>query len=144
MKKFFSVLFCLLFATTCTFAQRKAGLTGRYIPSDGYTLVFCGQNNTDSEEFVKINEKTPAGFMIYTSLQNLEALDEDVEYGTGKMSGSFILKKYKKAALQIGLFLVGSLDSVIDGSLDDNIKPFHFYFQYILNKLLSMGQYLYF
>lgn len=122
MKKFFSVVFCLLLTTTVCFAQRKAGLTGRYIPSDNHTLVFCGQNNTDSEEFVKINNKVPAGFMIYTSLQNLEALDEDVEYGTGKMSGSFILKNYKKAALQIGLFLVGSLDSVIDGSLDDNIK----------------------
>ncbi|MBR3628838.1 MAG: hypothetical protein IKN42_08375 [Elusimicrobia bacterium] len=122
MKKFCSVVFCLLLTTTICFAQRKAGLTGRYIPSDNHTLVFCGQNNTDSEEFVKINNKVPAGFMIYTSLQNLEALDEDVEYGTGKMSGNFILKNYKKAALQIGLFLVGSLDSVIDGSLDDNIK----------------------
>ncbi|MBQ3943464.1 MAG: hypothetical protein II669_04015, partial [Elusimicrobia bacterium] len=122
MNKFCSVLVCLLVVTTGCFAQRKAGLTGKYIPSDNHTLVFCGQNNTDSEEFVKINKKTPAGFMIYTSLQNLEALDEDVEYGTGKMSGNFILKNYKKAVLQIGLFLVGSLDSVIDGSLDDNIK----------------------
>ncbi len=122
MKKFCSVVFCLLLVTTFAFAQRKAGLTGRYVPSDNKTLLFCGQNNDDSQEFVKINGKVPAGFMIYTSLQNLEALDEDVEYGTGTMSGNFILKNYKKAALQIGLFLVGSLDSVIDGSLDENIK----------------------
>ena len=122
MKKFCGIVFCLLLVTTFAFAQRKEGLTGKFVPSDSHTLLFCGQNNTDSEEFVKINGKVPAGFMIYTSLQNLEALDEDVEYGTGKMSGNFILNNYKKAALQIGLFLVGSLDSVIDGSLDENIK----------------------
>lgn len=122
MRKFCIVVVCLLLVTTICFAQRKADLTGRYVPSDNKTLLFCGQNNDDSREFVKINGKTPAGFMIYTSLQNLEALDEDVEYGTGKMSAGFILKNYKKAALQIGLFLVGSLDSVIDGSLDENIK----------------------
>lgn len=122
MKKLMSILFCLLLCVTAVFAQRKEGLTGRFIPSDGHTLLFCGQNNEDSKEFVEINKKVPAGFMIYTSLQNLEGLEEDVEYGTGKMSGNYILKNYKKAALQIGLFLVGSLDSVIVGSLDENIK----------------------
>jgi hypothetical protein len=122
MNKFCSVLVCLLVVTTGCFAQRKAGLTGKYIPSDNHTLVFCGQNNIDSTEFVNINKKIPAGFMFYTSLQNLEALDEDAEYGTGKMSGNFILSNYKKSALQIGLFLVGALESVTDGSLDDNIK----------------------
>ena len=122
MKKIVSIVFCFLFITSFAFAQRKPGLTGRFVPPDNNTLLFCGQNNTDSEEFVKINKKVPAGFMIYTSLQNLEGLNEDVEYGTGKMSANFILTNYKKTALQIGLFLVGSLDSVIDGSLDDNIK----------------------
>jgi hypothetical protein len=122
MKKIVSIVFCFLFITSFAFAQRKADLTGRFVPPDNNTLLFCGQNNTDSKEFVEINKKVPAGFMIYTSLQNLEGLNEDVEYGTGQMSADFILTNYKKAALQIGLFLVGSLDSVIDGSLDDNIK----------------------
>ena len=122
MKKIIVIIFSFLFVTSFVFAQRKTGLTGRYVPANNHTLVFCGQNNTDSKSFVEINEKTPAGFMIYTSLQNLEALDEDVDYGTGEMSGNFILTNYKKSALQIGLFLVGSLDSVTDGSLDDNIR----------------------
>ena len=122
MKKFAGVAICLLLLTTACFAQRKEGLTGRFVPSDNHTLLFCGQNNDDSKEFVEINNKVPAGFMIYTSLQNLEGLEEDVEYGTGTMSGNFILQNYKKAALQIGLFLVGSLESVVDGSLDENIK----------------------
>ena len=55
MNKFCSVLVCLLVVTTGCFAQRKAGLTGKYIPSDNHTLVFCGQNNIDSTEFVNIN-----------------------------------------------------------------------------------------
>ena len=123
MKKLFGVIFCLLLITTVCFAQRKAGLTGRFVPADNKTLLFCGQNNNDSEEFIKINDnKVPAGFMIYTSLTNLEALDEDVEYGTGTMSGSFILQNYKKAALQVGLYLVNSLESITEGALDDNIK----------------------
>jgi hypothetical protein len=122
MKKFFGVIFCLLLITTVCFAQRKAGLTGRFVPADNKTLLFCGQNNNDSEEFIKTNNKIPAGFMIYTSLTNLEALDEDVEYGTGTMSGGFILKNYKKAALQVGLYLVNSLESITEGALDDNIK----------------------
>lgn len=122
MKKTASVLFCLLFLTAFVFAQRQEGLTGRFVPSDNRTLLFCGQNNTDSQDFVTTNNKVPAGFMIYTSLTNLEALEEDVEYGTGTMSGNFILTNYKKAALQIGLYLVNSLESVTDGSLDENIK----------------------
>lgn len=122
MKKFISILLCLLFVTGLSFAQREENLTGRFIPSNNHTLLFCGQNNKDSKEFVKINKQVPAGFMIYTSLQKLEALDKDVDYGTGKISGKFILKKYKKAAVQMGLYLVDSLESVIDGSLDENIK----------------------
>lgn len=121
MKKITSILFCLVLITSFAFAQRKEGLTGRFVPGDNKTLLFVGQNNDDSKEFVEINKKIPAGFMIYTSLTNLEGLQEDVDYGNGKMSGNFILKKYKKAALQIGLYLVDSLDRVIDGSLDDNI-----------------------
>jgi len=88
---------------------------------EGQTLLFAGQNDEDSVLFVKTVGKVPYGFMIYTSLANLEGLTETANHGAGDTNASFILKKYPGTALQIGLYLVNSLESVIDGRFDDNI-----------------------
>ncbi|MCL1973067.1 MAG: NAD(P)H-dependent oxidoreductase [Endomicrobia bacterium] len=123
MKK--TIIFALLFvliASASLFAQREKGLTGRFVPADGNVLLFAGQNNRDSDEFVKIIKKVPAGFMFYTALADLEGLENQADFGAGATSGSYLVKKYPGTALQIGLYLVNSMDSVIDGSLDGNIE----------------------
>jgi len=116
-----SVFFLSVFIAAAS-AQRDAGLTGRFAPKDGETLLFAGQNNSSSDGYVKAAKSVPAGFMIYTSLNDLSGLDENADFGAGRTSGRYILEKYPGAALQIGLYLVNSLDAVIDGSLDANIE----------------------
>ncbi|MCL2798951.1 MAG: glycoside hydrolase family 26 protein [Endomicrobia bacterium] len=123
IKTFFS-FFVLLSLCSCATLARDAKQAGRFIPSDGKTYVFGGQNNADSDHFVKINGRVPYGFMIYTSLSRLEGLDENVDLGAGETSGRHILEKYPGAALQIGLYLAGDLQKVIDGYLDNNISKF--------------------
>jgi hypothetical protein len=123
MKTFFITAFFLCLYASMSFA-RDVGLTGRFAAKDGGTYIFGGQNNADSDDFVKITGKTPFGFMIYTSLNSLEGIEEGVDFGAGKTSAKYILEKYPGAALQIGLYLVGHLQAVIDGDLDKNIIKF--------------------
>jgi len=122
MIKILSILFCVLLLSSLMFAQRQNKVLKNFIPKDKYTLLFAGQNNKDFEEFVEINKKVPFGFMIYTSLTDLEGLDEIVDVGSGEVSGKYLLDKYKETSIQIGLYLVNSLEKVIDGSLDENIE----------------------
>lgn len=121
-KKLSAVLLLLIMTASFSFAQRDKSLSGGFVPKDGQTLLFCGQNNESSDSFVKLNKKVPAGFMFYTALSDLQGLEDNTDFGSGETSGDYLVKKYPGAALQIGLYLVNSLDDVIDGSLDENIK----------------------
>ncbi|MDR3112823.1 MAG: hypothetical protein LBU09_00420, partial [Endomicrobium sp.] len=70
MKILFIAALLLCLYASMSFA-RDIELTGRFIPKDGQTYIFGGQNNADSDDFVKITDRTPFGFMIYTSLSDL-------------------------------------------------------------------------
>lgn len=122
MKKIIAMVMCICLAAPFAFAARAKGLTGRFVPADGLTLLFGGQANKDSDEFVKLNKKIPAGFMFYTALSDLKGLESSADFGAGTTSGSYLLKKYPGAAVQIGLYLVNSLELVIAGELDENIE----------------------
>jgi len=123
MKKILAILFAVISFVGIAFAQRNIDMTGRFIPPSGRTLLFGGQNLADCEEFVQINNgRAPAGFMFYVALSDLKGLSEINNVGTGDMSGDELLKRHPGAALQIGLYLVGSLKEVVDGDLDGNIK----------------------
>lgn len=122
MRKITAIIALLLLMSPLSFSQRGKENTSRFIPEDGYTLLFAGQNNKSNDDYVKITRKVPAGFMFYTALSDLQGLDDIADFGAGETSGKYLNKKYPKAALQIGLYLVNSLDNVIDGSFDENIE----------------------
>ncbi|MDR1940725.1 MAG: glycoside hydrolase family 26 protein [Endomicrobium sp.] len=119
MNKFLiAALVCLSFSSL--FA-REVSMTGRFVANDAQTLIFCGQNNQDSDDFVKTCGRIPAGFMVYTSLSDLSGLNSLADFGAGETSADYILKKYPKTSLQIGLYLVNALEGVAEGSFDKNI-----------------------
>ena len=124
IKKITAVAALALLMCPLSFAQRSQGTSARFIPEDGKTLVFIGQNNKSADDYVKSIKEIPAGFMVYTSLSDLAGLEGTADFGAGETSAEYILKKYPKAALQIGLYLVNSLDDVISGDLDENILKF--------------------
>ncbi|MDR1695090.1 MAG: glycoside hydrolase family 26 protein [Endomicrobium sp.] len=119
-----TVLTAFFMFSACVFchAGREDSMAGRFIPKNGKTILFAGQNNMSVSKYVKSVKTVPAGFMFYTALTDLNSLTKDTDFGAGETSGSFILKNYPKAAVQIGLYLVNSLDNVIEGSLDAEIK----------------------
>jgi hypothetical protein len=65
----------------------------------------------------------PACVMSYASLYNLTAaLWNGTEYGSGVEHASRLLESLPGADLQLGLWLVGGLDSINNGSWDDAIS----------------------
>lgn len=121
IRKVAAVIVLVLFVCPMSFAQRGYGITGRFIPKDGKTLVFAGQSSANADNYVKTVKEIPAGFMFYTSLSDLKGLDEAADFGAGEISAQYIQGKYPGTAIQLGLNLVNSLDDVLDGSLDENI-----------------------
>ena len=65
----------------------------------------------------------PACVMSYASLYNLTAaLYNGTEYGSGVEHASRLLMTLPDADLQLGLWLVGGLDDITNGSWDDAIS----------------------
>lgn len=108
-------------ALLCLAAAEAGAAEGKYAPKDGRILVFAGQNNNSFDEYVNTTKIIPAGFMIYTSVQAADGLDEASDYGAGESSGRYLLDKYPGLALQIGLYMVDALDGVVAGDYDKNL-----------------------
>ncbi len=94
---------------------------GKFAPPEGRTLLFVGQDIETIDNYLKDVPTMPAGLMGYTSLQNLEGLDERYDDGGGVQHAQTLVEKYPNTALQIGLYLVDQLDGAASGHYDDRI-----------------------
>lgn len=95
---------------------------GRFVPPDGKVLLIVGQDKRSIDDYIASIGIVPGGLMFYTSIQQLEGLYEPIDYGGGLHDGQYLAEKYPVAAMQIGLWMVGVLGRVADGSLDGNIN----------------------
>ena len=93
-----------------------------YTPPHGKTLLFIGQDNDTIETYLKEIGRMPDGFMVYSSIHEARSLDVSEDYGAGKCYANGLLRKHPRAMLQVGLYMVGSLDKVINGEYDNNIE----------------------
>ncbi|MDP8265267.1 MAG: glycosyl hydrolase [Candidatus Aceula lacicola] len=59
--------------------------------------------------------------MTYTSIQDLEGLDSFSDKGAGVQYAQTLIDRYPDAQIQIGLYMVGALDNIVDGKYDENI-----------------------
>jgi len=103
------------------FLSLSCGAQSVYIPPDGKTLLFIGQNKQSADDYVKAFGRHPAGFMMYTSVQKAQSLQEAFDDGAGVVHGQYLVEKYPVAALQIGLYMVDALDGIVRGNYDDTI-----------------------
>jgi hypothetical protein len=117
MKK--GTLVALMAVTTCCTGAHAA--EGRFVPPAGKILLFAGQSNKAIRNYVKATGAVPAGLMLYTSVQQVDALYEPSDCGGGECCGSALLREYPDAALQLGLYMVDALDAIADGVYDTNI-----------------------
>jgi hypothetical protein len=121
MKKFFLII--LFGASTISMSFAQTSLQ-KFEPPEGKTLLFIGQDNETIEHYIsEAGCPLPAGFMLYTSIQEMSGLDaraNDPDGGT--MFADDLVKKYPNTALQIGLYMVDALGDIPRGKYDANIQ----------------------
>jgi len=93
-----------------------------FVPPQGKTLLFVGQDRDTIAYYVHATGNVPGGTMFYTSVQNMDGLDGPIDYGGGSMDGGLLLRTYPNSAVQIGLYMVDGLADTIAGNYDDNLK----------------------
>jgi len=116
----------LVFVQSQVFGQQN-----KFQPPEGKVLLIMGQDlgaiggfsTPNNDGYVDHFEQIPAGFTTYTSLSKLEGLDSLADYGAGDVCARDILNnpKFDQTVLSIGLWLVGQLDDINTGKLDENI-----------------------
>jgi len=94
---------------------------GKFIPPEGKILFVIGQDRDAIDAYISDVGIVPAGFMGYTSLQDLEGIYAPANPGGGTQHAQYIIERYPNTVIQIGLFMVGKLDGIINGTLDENI-----------------------
>lgn len=87
-------------------------------------LLFIGQDVGSIKAYVDATRKVPAGCMVYTSLKALHGLSDPIDYGAGVQHAGALLQAYPKTALQIGFWLVDSVEGIAQGLYDANISRF--------------------
>lgn len=112
-----------LFLFSAAFAGEKEQVNGKFVPPDGKVLFITGQGQGTNEalDYIRATGQVPAGFMFYTSVQDTSGLDKPgVEY-SGANYGKFFADNYSNVVLQIGLWMSGALEEIVQGVYDDNI-----------------------
>jgi hypothetical protein len=94
----------------------------KFAPQKGKTLVIAGQDLDAIADYKRTCPAKPFGFAVYTSLKQLDGLESESDHGGGRQFASKIAKENPKAALQVGLYMVGELKNTIEGRLDANIE----------------------
>ena len=87
----------------------------------GKVLFIVGQDRDTIDAYVNSINITPGGFMVYTSIQNMDGLYSPVDYGGGVQHFQDLVDRYPNTVIQIGLYMVGALDGVIEGLYDMNV-----------------------
>ncbi len=90
------------------------------VPKEG-KLLFIGQQKDAIDGYINALSRVPAGFMVYTSIQDLDGLEGPADHGMGVHDASYFINAYPHIAVQLGLYMVGALDGVLQGRYDQNI-----------------------
>lgn len=121
MKKFF-ICFACVFGLNVLPSRADVFPKSKFVPPEGKVLVFVGQDKATIDRYHKAVGITPAGVMVYTSIQKMDGLYDPVDYGSGDQHMQWLADEFPDSAIQIGLYMVGALDMVTTGIYDDNIK----------------------
>lgn len=118
-KRFLTLLLVFIFpACVCSAPPYSA----KFLPPDDKILLFIGQDRESIDTYSRELNTVPAGVMFYTSVQTLTGITDPIDYGAGFQDASYLLREYPDAAIQIGLYLVGTLPQILDGKYDENIN----------------------
>lgn len=96
----------------------------KFQPPEGKTILFVGQDIDAIDTYLKDLKIEPAGFMTYTSLDNMTGLKDEYDEGGGRMWAQKLVDEHPNTGLQIGLYLVDQLKSTAAGLYDKHIDDF--------------------
>ena len=95
----------------------------KFCPLVNKTLLIIGQDNKTIDEYISKIEIIPAGFMLYTSIQDMDGLESpSKDRGSGFFHANKLIASYPNTVLQIGLYMVDGLKQTINGEFDKNIE----------------------
>jgi len=95
----------------------------KFCPPANTSLLIIGQDNNTINEYISKIKIIPAGFMLYTSIQDMDGLDSpSIDRGSGIFNANELNSMYPNSVLQIGLYMVGALKKTTNGEFDGNIE----------------------
>lgn len=98
-----------------------SGRKSKFVPPEGKVLLIIGQSKDSIDAYVADVGMIPGGFMVYTSVQEMDGIYSPVDYGGGVQYFQYLVEQYPNTVIQIGLYMVNALNGVIEGQYDDNI-----------------------
>jgi len=101
--------------------EASAGFNEKFEPADGKTLVIVGQDRNEMNAYVNISGLNTAGFMFYTNTQQADGVTSSYDAGGGIQDFQHWDNYYSNSVMQIGLYMVGDLDNVTNGSRNANL-----------------------
>ena len=110
-------LIILLLMSGLSFAQ---GSSQPFVPMEGRMMII-GQQKDAIDGYIANTGMVPGGFMAYTSIQDMDGLDEPADHASGINHAQYFVDSYPHAAIQLGLYLKGALDDILAGQYDGNI-----------------------
>jgi len=113
-------MICSLFSVGAV-GSKSVARKNKFVPPEGKILLIIGQDVNTIDTYVVDAGVIPGGFMVYTSVQNMEGIYSPVDYGAGVGHFQYLIDHYPNTVIQIGLYMVDALDGVIEGLYDENI-----------------------
>lgn len=113
-----NIFFCLLIILS----SPALAASNPFVPPPGKTLLLVGQDRDTIIRYVTKTGNTPGGTMFYTSIQQMEGLENSNEYGSGPQDAESLLLAYPDSVIQIGLYMVDGLHKTIAGRYRAHLK----------------------
>eukprot|EP01039_Chlorochromonas_danica_P002352 gene2352-2576_t len=114
------------------------------IPISGKTALIIGEDYNSIKNYSQAfpSHSQPFGLMSYTALSNdyghLTGLRQPIDYGSGIQWVDGLTSLYPTSAIQLGLWIKGQLDGIIQGEYDNEINALANY----INETLTHAFYL--
>jgi hypothetical protein len=118
-----SLCLTLLLLDPGTFAyqgQPHQSPRAKFEPPDGKTILVIGQAPNEINDYArKAGTGDPGGYMNYADLRDFDGRTATREV-EAELDG--LVKRYPRSVGQIGISMVGELEAINRGQLDDNIR----------------------
>ncbi len=108
--------------------SKADGYKNKLVPPDGKTMLFIGQDDDETAEYINATGITPAGMMIYTNLGDLSSMAGSYQGSGSEQAGRMDFQdwvvRYPNTAMNLGIWASDRdmLLGIMNGDYDANIQ----------------------